>query len=201
MIFLPRLTRNWQGEKRQNIGTQLPKPKMKHHLRPILSLLSVISVLFVFGTGFATAQNVHVKKTPTFIDNGVTLSSNLCLSGLGNCDLSVTLTVDNAGVLATCTNQGGNQAPGQNPANVTVAGVTTVPKDAIKNGNVCVPVTTQAPANPTPDEAGCPNGNWSAAITDVIFSGKIATFTVKQATPCDTAPHVFTFTIPTLFNP
>jgi len=174
---------------------------MKHHLRPILSLLSVISVLFVFGTGFATAQNVHVKKAPTFIDNGVMLSGNLCLSGLGNCDLSVTLTVDNAGVTTTCTNQGGNQAPGQNPGDVTVSGVTTIPKGAIKNGNVCVPVTTQAPANPTPDEAGCPSANWSAAIADVIFSGKTANFIVTQAAPCDTTPHVFTFTIPTLSNP
>jgi hypothetical protein len=120
---------------------------------------------------------------------------------LGNCNLTVQLIVDGAGVQTTCTNQGGNQAPGQNPGDVTVAGVTTIPAGAIKNGNVCVPVTTQAPANPTPQEAGCPNNNWSAAITDVIFSGKTARFIVTQAAPCDTTPHEFDFTIPTLSNP
>jgi hypothetical protein len=174
---------------------------MKHNPKPILSLLSVISVLSFFGIGVATAESVHVKKAPTFSDNGVTLTGILCLAGLGNCDLTVTLSVANADVTTTCTNQGGNQAPGQNPGEVTVVGVTQVPAGAIKNGNVCVPVTTQAPANPTPAEAGCPNNNWSAAITDVIFSGKVATFTVQQSAPCDTTPHVFTFTIPTLSNP
>ena len=174
---------------------------MKDNLKVILSLLSVFSVLSVVGAGFATAQNVHVKRAPTFTDNGVTLSSTLCLAGLGNCDLTVQLTVNDAGTQTTCTNQGGNQAPGQNPGNVTVTGVTTIPAGAIKNGNVCVPVTTQAPTNPTPQEAGCPNGNWSAAIADVIFSGKIATFIVTQVVPCDTTPHQFTFTIPTLSNP
>jgi hypothetical protein len=173
---------------------------MKHNRRPILSLLSVISVLSFFGTGFATAQNIHVKKAPTFADNGLTLSSTICVAGLGNCDLTVTLSVSNAGTATTCTNQGGNQAPGQNPGSVTVAGVATEPADAIKNGNVCVPVTTVAPANPTPAEAGCPNGNWSAAITDVIFSGKTATFTVSQGAPCNTSA-TFTFPIPTLSNP
>jgi hypothetical protein len=174
---------------------------MKRNLKAILSLLSVISVLSVFGAGFATAQNVHVKRTPTFTDNGITLSANLCLAGLGNCDLSVMLTVNDAPTATTCTNQGGNQSPGQNPGDVTVSGVTTIPASAIKNGNVCVPVTTQAPANPTTQEAGCPNGNWSAAIVDIIFSGKLATFTVTQAAPCDTTAHTFTFTIPTLSNP
>src|SRR5690349_12442345 len=100
---------------------------MKHNRRPILSLLSAISVLSVVGTGFATAENVHVKKAPTFTDNGVTLTGTLCLSGLGNCDVTVTLSVSDAGTQTACTNQGGNQAPGQNPGNVTVAGVTTEP--------------------------------------------------------------------------
>jgi len=168
---------------------------MKHNRKPILSLLSVISVLSVFGTGVATAQNVHVKGSPTFSDLGTTLNSTICFAGLGNCDLTVQLVVTSAGSATTCTNKGGTQAPGQNPGNVTVTGAVAVPASDIKNGNVCVPITTTAPANPTAAEAGCPNGNWSAAITDVIFSGATTTYFVTQAAPCNTSAQ-FSFTIP-----
>jgi hypothetical protein len=161
----------------------------------------LISVLSIFGAGVATAQNVHVNKAPTFTDNGLTLTSTICFQGLGNCDLTVTLSVDKAGTATTCTNKGGNQAPGQNPGDVTVAGVTTVPATEIDNGNLCVTVVTGAPPNPTTAEAGCPSGNWKAAITDVIFSGRTATFTVTQGPACNRSAGPFTFVIPTLSNP
>jgi hypothetical protein len=125
--------------------------------------------------------SVHLKggkkAAPEFTDLGTVLQATGDLSGLGNEDILVTLTAD-ADVVAVCQNQGGNQAPGQNPAPVTVSGTQSIPAEEIKNGNVSFDVRTIAPPRMIPGAPDCPNPNWDEIIIDLIFHN--ATIMVEQ---------------------
>lgn len=138
-----------------------------------------IAVMLLAST--ALAANVHLKggakAEPSFVDGGITLSTAGALAGLGNGDVLITLD-GTADVMSTCTNKGGNQAPGQNPAEVDVSGAQSIPASEVKNGNVAFNVTTVAPVTPIPGAPGCPNKNWSQTIDDLSFTS--ATITVEQ---------------------
>jgi hypothetical protein len=161
-----------------------------------LSILTLTMIaLSSFMATTVLAQNVHLKgganAKPTFSDAGLLLRAQGSLAGLGNGDVLITLTAT-ADAESTCTNKGGTQAPGQNPAEVTVSGSQSIPQEEIKNGNVTFNVVTEGPQTPIPGAPGCPNGNWRQDITDLTFTS--ATITVEQ--PPGTVVLTVTCTFP-----
>ncbi len=158
----------------------------------LLFLILALSVVPLY------ASSVHLKggknAEPSFVDNGLSLSASGELAGLGFGDVLVTITA-RANVTSTCTNQGGNQAPGQNPAPITVTGSEAIPASEIKNGNTPFAVVTQLPDTPIPGAPDCPNSNWTEAITDLAFTA--ATITVEQPVGTLVLTVVCTFVTPT----
>jgi hypothetical protein len=148
-------------------------------MRRRFSMAFTATMLVATVTAFA--QNVHLKgganAQPAVNDLGVVLEAAGALAGLGNGDVLVTLTA-HANVTSTCTNQGGNQAPGQNPAPITVSGSQAIPASEVKNGTTPFDVKTVAPVTIIPGAPDCPNTNWTEQITDLSFTS--AVITVEQ---------------------
>jgi hypothetical protein len=138
-------------------------------------IMGLLLASIAFAPSSALAGNVHFKRPmPTLTENGLTATVNGYLAGLGNGDVVVYVTAVGTPA-ATCTNQGGTQAAGQNPATVSVGGSQTISGSEIKNGTTPFSVTTTAPGPVTWKDAGCPNKNWTAKITGVDFTSFIVT--------------------------
>jgi hypothetical protein len=148
-------------------------------------LLLAIATVLVAAGAFATAASAaspHLKGNHpiTFTDNAnLTLTAQVSYAGLGNFDTQQNLSAT-GNPTADCVNPGTGEhrPPGHQPAQVTLTGSTAVPKADIKNGNVTISTTTNAPATPIEGAPGCPNANWVENITDVAFTS--ATITVYQ---------------------
>jgi hypothetical protein len=154
-----------------------------------------VAVVIALGASTAAASSVHLKggrnAEPAFTDNVLTLLASGELAGLGNGDVLVTVTAT-ADVTSTCTNQGGTQAPGQNPAPITVTGSQAIPESEIKNGTTPFSVETERPVTPIAGAPDCPNPNWTEDITDLAFTS--ATITVEQP------PGTLVLTVTCLFG-
>jgi hypothetical protein len=79
--------------------------------------------------------------------------------------------------IVECSNQGGNRAPGQNPAAITTSGDQTIGLTQItRNGTAGIDVTTVLPQLVYPgSQMGCPNDNWTGTITAIQFTSAVVT--------------------------
>jgi hypothetical protein len=137
------------------------------------SIQSVITSLLMMAlVNTANAANVHFKSQPTFIDQGETLEACVSLAGLGNKDVTITVSVTGEATVVYV-NPGGNEPPGQNKIPISAVTTETIPSTQIKNGNLTVCLET-----PAVDAPEAPNPNWTTEILDVEFF--TATITVVQ---------------------
>jgi hypothetical protein len=141
--------------------------RLKKRFVAVAALVGAIAALSTVA--FAASPHFKGNNPIAFTDNILTLSGTASYAGLGNFDSLQVLTAT-GNTASTCTNKGGNQAPGQNPAPVTLVGATPVEADDIKNGNVTILSTTDPPVTPVPGAPGCENTNWTEDINDVLFT-------------------------------
>ena len=139
--------------------------------------LSAVGLGALIFTTAVYAANVHFKSDPIVRDNGTTLTLCAALAGLGNEDLTITVSVTGTAD-TTCISPGGNEAPGQNKIPYAASVSTTIRSTEIKNGTVSFCVTTPGPRPISARLAGCPNNNWRARINDVEFES--ATIVIEQ---------------------
>ncbi len=136
--------------------------------------VAVLALTLLASTALA-AINIH-SYSVTFSGNTVTAIYDV--SGLGN--EGATLTVTAVGFASyTCTNKGGTAAPGQNPQPVTGTSPVVDFKPTGSNGRATATtsVTLSAPQTIPAKQAGCPNGNWTATLNNVVLTGATVTIT------------------------
>lgn len=138
--------------------------------------VALAAVSLLAGTALA-ALTFHSGPTVTFDGSTATATANI--SGLGNVPAFGQLFV-NGTAEYTCTNKGGNQAPGQNPQPATGASPVQDLGNTAKNGraNLNVTATLTAPSTIPAKTAGCPGANWTANLSSLTVTS--ATLVITQ---------------------
>jgi hypothetical protein len=116
----------------------------------------------------AFADSAHFIGTPTCSksSSGVLTCSGKA-AGLGNGPTVAFLSADSINATYVCRNHGGNIAPGQGTFTGPVAGQQQ--EITPRNGQITFSPSLEPPANPTPAEAGCPNGKWTVERTSLTY--------------------------------
>jgi hypothetical protein len=140
-------------------------------VRLLLAAVAALTLLTTFA-GAALAQSGHFVGTPTCTDQGTTVACSGKVAGLGGTTFTITVTATGTASV-TCTNPGGNVAPGQS-FTTTVAG-SSGPFPTPRNGQARFTVESVAPTAPA---GSCPNPMWTATVTDVAFTD--ATITLRE---------------------
>lgn len=136
--------------------------------RKLFSFVSMLLAVLLTTSTVAAGGNVKLSGVQFSLSS---LVASGFASGLGNTDVSVVL--DAAGIPdVSCTNNGGNRAPGQNPPKVSASGTQyLIHETYTKNGRSPFNVETEEPLpGLTAEQLGCPNNNWTASIDFVYWT-------------------------------
>lgn len=147
--------------------------------KKILSLFLTVLVMLALTTSTGLAGgNVGLKSVQFSLGS---LDVTGTLTGLGGYPDGVVVELVATGdPVVTCTNQGGNDAAGQNPSQVTASGVQLITQ-IFKNGTATVVVSAEPTL--TAAEGGCPNNNWTANIDFVSWTHATITVTDPATDP------------------
>ena len=141
------------------------------------SAAAAVMVLLLAAGSALAALTFHSGPTVTFSGSSATATANI--SGLGNEPAFAQLFV-NGTAEYTCSNKGGNEAPGQNPQPAQGASPVQDLGNTEHNGRATVNVTATltAPQTIPAKQAGCPNGNWTATLSKLTVTS--ATLVITQ---------------------
>jgi hypothetical protein len=138
--------------------------------RPTLAFLAALAVLALAAGSVFGAVNVKSYPTASFSGDTVTLTGGN-FSGLGSVPAIAHFQATAGTATYTCTNQGGNQAPGQNPVPAQPGSVSTADLgNADHNGRGTISnlsASVVAPPTPTAQQVGCGGGgsqNWTVTL-------------------------------------
>lgn len=130
--------------------------------RKLIAILSVFVVLSMMTTTvFAGFKGRNIKFE---LDNSVKVTGTF--TGVGSTDVQVDVFMTGDADI-TCTNNGENFVPGQNP-NVSAEESIEL-HDIVENGRNDFTIIVQDPAPPPPEEV-CPNGNWNTKVEFVDWN-------------------------------
>jgi hypothetical protein len=134
----------------------------------ILSILTVLLVAMILTSTVSAGGNVGLSRVQFSLGSLIATGT---FTGLGGYKQGVNVELAASGIpVVTCTSQGGNQSPGQNPANISADGDQFIGPQAItKKGTAPMDVTAK-PGPITGTQGGCPNDNWTAEITNVLWT-------------------------------
>lgn len=149
---------------------------MRRHMNRKFSTILTFLLLLALSTSTVGAAGA-IKLSGGFTAGSIHFDGTA--TGVGGYSDGITVALVGIGIpVVTCTNQGGNQSPGQNPPKIQVGGSQYIPEDQItsttKKGKTPVGVSAdESNVALTGTQGGCPNDNWIATITSVEWTGAI----------------------------
>jgi hypothetical protein len=135
--------------------------------KKVVSLLSVLLAIMLLVTPVAAGG--AIKLSGAFGIGSLTFDGTM--TGVGGYREGVNVILEGSGIpVVTCTNQGSNPAPGQNPSQITASGFQFIgPVNIDEKGKATVGVETLDPVI-SGTEGGCSNDNWTATVDFVYWT-------------------------------